>query len=945
MNLLDIRTLMVSHVATDMISALVIAILWWQNRRRLAGTGWWAVDFVCQATASLLIVLRGAIPDWLSIAGANTLVVAGTLAALVGLEHFAGKPGAHRLNLIYLVIFAGIHTYFTTIRPDLTARNLNISVGLLIMAGQCVWLVWRRVQPDQRRLMSNVGAVFGLLCLISLVRIIVTQVGPQPNNDFFKSGTLDALVLLAFQVTLISLVYSLVLMVNRRLLGDVQTQEEKFAAAFHSAPYAITLTRLADGRILEVNDGFMELTGYTRPDVLGHTTLDLHLWVREEDRTTVVNALARDRQVQGLEFPFRTKSGALLTGFFSAKVIPLNGEEWILSSISDITERKQAEEALAEKNRLFKLNAEIGEIINRAETLAVILRQCAEAVVGELDIALARFWLLNEREDVLELRASAGRYTHLDGPHSRIPVGQSKVGQIAATGAPHLTNMVRDDPAISDPAWAQREGIVAFAGYPLIVEARVVGVMALFAHHPLTDFSMNTLRTTADKIALGIVHKQAEEALRRQNTYLAALQATSLDLVSQLDLDTLLHKIVQRASDLLGATAGYLDLVEAQTGLLTPRVATGALTESLRHAAQPGEGVAGIVWQTGQALIVEDYDDWPGRVANFSRDVIHAVIGVPLVAAGRVTGVLGLAHDAAAQRTFEADAVELLSEFARLATLAIENARLFSAAQQELAERTRAEENLQRSAAELARSNKELEQFAYVASHDLQEPLRMVASFVGLLKERYQGQLDADADEFIGFAVDGAQRMQRLISDLLAYSRVGTRELTLRPTDSAEALDLALDNLQVAIAESQATVTHDPLPIVLADGGQLIQLFQNLIGNALKFRGSAPPIVHVSARETFEVSETSKVWEFSVRDNGIGIAAHDAERVFVIFERLHSRQEYPGTGIGLAVCKRIVERHGGRIWVASQPGQGSTFSFTLPGQKQQTSNSLPDKLT
>ena len=933
MNFLDIRTLMFSHLVTDAIGALVIALLWWQNRKRLAGTGWWVVDFACQATASLLIVLRGAIPDWLSMTGANTLVVVGTLAALVGLERFAGKPGAHRLNLIYLVVFAGIHTYFVTVRPDLVARNLNVSVGMLIICGQCAWLVWRRVEAAQRRLMSSVGAIFGLFCLISLVWIIVTLAAPPRDNDFFKSGAFDFFVLLAYQMLLILLAYGLVLMVNRRLLGEVQTQEEKFAAAFHSAPYAITLTRLADGRIQEVNDGFTEITGYTRPEVLGHTTLDLHLWVRDEDRTTVINALAQERQARGLELQFRKKSGALLTGVFSAKVIPLDGQPWILSSISDITERKQAEEALAEKNRLFKLNAEIGEIINRAETLAVILQQCAEAVVGELDTALARFWLLNEREDILELRASAGLYTHLDGPHSRIPVGQSKVGQIAATGAPLLTNMVSHDPAISDPGWAQREGIVAFAGYPLIVEARVVGVMALFARHPLADFSMNALRTTADKIALGIVHKQAEEALRRQNTYLAALQATSLDLVSQLDLDTLLRKIVQRASDLVGATASYLDLVDAETDRLIPRVATGALAESLRHAAQPGEGVAGIVWQTGQALIVEDYDDWPGRVANFSRDVIHAVVGVPLVSAGRVMGVLGLAYDAASQRTFGADAVELLSEFARLATLAIENARLFSAAQQELAERTRAEENLQRSAAELARSNKELEQFAYIASHDLQEPLRMVSSFLGLLKERYVGQLDADADEFIGFAVDGAQRMQRLISDLLAYSRVGTRELTLRPTDSAEALDFALDNLQVAIAESQATVTHDPLPTVLADGGQLIQLFQNLLGNALKFRGDKPPVVHVSARETFEVSETAKVWEFSVRDNGIGIAAHDAERVFVIFERLHSRQEYPGTGIGLAVCKRIVERHGGRIWVASQPGQGCTFSFTLPASE------------
>ena len=248
----------------------------------------------------------------------------------------------------------------------------------------------------------------------------------------------------------------------------------------------------------------------------------------------------------------------------------------------------------------------------------------------------------------------------------------------------------------------------------------------------------------------------------------------------------------------------------------------------------------------------------------------------------------------------------------------------------DITERKRAEEILAQSARELTRSNAELEGFAYAASHDLQEPLRMVASFVGLLKERYQGQLDRDADEFIAFAMDGAKRMQRLIDDLLEYSRVATRGQPPAPTDAAAALDEALWNLTLAIEEAGATVTHDPLPTVLADPIQLMQLFQNLVGNALKFRGSEPPRVHVSARATFEVSETSKVWVFAVRDNGIGIAPENFERIFGVFQRLHSQTEYPGSGIGLAVCQKIVARHGGRIWVASQPGAGATFYFTLP---------------
>jgi len=243
---------------------------------------------------------------------------------------------------------------------------------------------------------------------------------------------------------------------------------------------------------------------------------------------------------------------------------------------------------------------------------------------------------------------------------------------------------------------------------------------------------------------------------------------------------------------------------------------------------------------------------------------------------------------------------------------------------QDITERKRAEEAIKRYAADLKRSNEELQQFAYVASHDLQEPLRAVASFTQLLSERYKGKLDKDADEFIAFAVGGANRMQTLINDLLSYSRLETRGKPPEPTDSHDALGQALANLGTAIRESGALVTNDDLPKVLADEGQLVQLFQNLIGNAVKFRGKEPPRVHVSA-----VSKGNE-WLFSVRDNGIGIAKDYHERIFSIFQRLHSREEYPGTGIGLALCKRIVERQGGTIRVESEPGSGSTFFFTLP---------------
>lgn len=241
----------------------------------------------------------------------------------------------------------------------------------------------------------------------------------------------------------------------------------------------------------------------------------------------------------------------------------------------------------------------------------------------------------------------------------------------------------------------------------------------------------------------------------------------------------------------------------------------------------------------------------------------------------------------------------------------------------DITERKKIEAEMKQSIDDLARSNKELEQFAYVASHDLQEPLRMVSSYVQLLARRYQGKLDSDADEFIAFAVDGAGRMKVLINDLLAFSRVGTRGGELVPIMLEDVLNRVIRTLQLAIDESKAVITHDSLPQVMADQGQMLQLFQNLIGNALKFRSDKPPEIHIGVRREKDQ------WLVYVRDNGIGIDAQFWERIFIIFQRLHTRDEYQGTGIGLAICRKIIERHGGRIWVESEVEKGSTFYFTL----------------
>jgi signal transduction histidine kinase len=293
------------------------------------------------------------------------------------------------------------------------------------------------------------------------------------------------------------------------------------------------------------------------------------------------------------------------------------------------------------------------------------------------------------------------------------------------------------------------------------------------------------------------------------------------------------------------------------------------------------------------------------------RRLVPWAIAIPVI----IGGVRLLGQDAGFYDTRMGAALYSLFCVSAFAAIVFWNARLLERA------------DLRRLAIEraLVRSNNDLEQFAYVASHDLQEPLRMVSNFTQLLGKRYRGKLDPDADEFIAFAVDGANRMHTLIQDLLEYSRVGRKGDRFAAVDTNESLAAAKANLEAAIRGSGARVTAETLPTVRGDRGQLIRLFQNLIDNAIKFRSRETPCIHVSASPP----ERGSGWVFSVRDNGIGIDPQYAERIFVIFQRLHTRAEYPGTGIGLAICKKIVERHEGRIWLESELGKGSVFYFTL----------------
>ena len=339
--------------------------------------------------------------------------------------------------------------------------------------------------------------------------------------------------------------------------------------------------------------------------------------------------------------------------------------------------------------------------------------------------------------------------------------------------------------------------------------------------------------------------------------------------------------------------------------------------------AQTPEEFTSLVRKNSYDVILADYKlpNWNGME---SVEILRREgLDVPVMV---VSGALG-----------ELKAVECIKQGAADYVLKDQLTRLPESVRRAIREKKLREQN-KHGQDELARSNRDLEQFAYVASHDLQEPLRMVATYTQLLAERYKGKLDADADKYINYAVDGALRMQILVRDLLAFSRVGRQGTEFEPTDCNEVMETVLKNLQAALADSGARVIYEGLPTVTADGSQMVQVFQNLIANAMKFRGAEPPVIQITGEKK------NREWLFSVADNGIGIAPEHAEVVFAIFKRLHTRTEYPGSGIGLSICKKIVEHHGGRIWVESESGHGCTFHFTLPEKPSQSKSDTADEI-
>jgi len=740
---------------------------------------------------------------------------------------------------------------------------------------------------------------------------------------------------------------------NRRLFRVIATGKQEWEKTFDAIADLVTINAL-DHTVLRVNSAAARVFGGYQSS-LGRKFYELP----DDERFAAcciaacdISAIPRTATIQGRQY--------------DTSVYPIEEQgvpRGCVFVAKDVTARNLVEKSLREQRALTaKMTAEqfhiaeferdIGAILNTGESIRNVLKSCTNAMVKHLDAAFSCIWTMDGTKTMLELQASSGLYTHTDGPHGRLPiVSKAKISQIAYTGKPNLTNNIVGDPGITEQEWVIREGLVSFAGYPLIVEDRVLGVLGMFARRPLSEPVLGALEFVAGNIALGIERTHSAEALARYSGELTALNAASNTLMVTANLQEIYQEICNIVISVFDLKLCWLGLVETGTYVVRPVAYAGhedGYLSAIRVTWDDsplgnGPGGTAIKTRTTCQSTIDDPCNSPWSVEARQRGIL-ATLAVPLISA-RDTCVGVLIFNSGQADYFIADRVKLCQIFANQAAIAIENARLIEGLEETVLGRTRKIKDANR---ELRHLNQELElrrqeaeaanrtksDFLANMSHELRTPLNAIIGFSDLLVRGMAGPLAGDQKEYLGDVLTSGQHLLSLINDILDLSKVEAGKMEFEPAEF-ELADLVGSSLSLfrekALRHGIRLDTHQAAGAirVYGDERKIKQVVFNLVSNAMKF---TPDGGSVSVRTTEITGDGEDHVEISVTDTGIGMTLEEQQQLFQPFKQLghHLTKRHEGTGLGLALCKKFVEFHNGSITVESAPGQGSTFTVRLP---------------
>lgn len=764
--------------------------------------------------------------------------------------------------------------------------------------------------------------------------------------------------------------------IQERIVAEaaLQQSQEQFSKAFRLNPVASSISTLETGQILDVNISFLNLFGYSREEVIGRTSAELQLWVTPTDRDRLIQAV-QQQSVQ-LDAQFRTRSGEIRAGMSSFEKIELQGEACLFSIIYDVTEQRQAEAEQRQQIKLAALRADIATALTEGKSIQDMLNRCTIALHEHTNAAFARIWTLNQSEQVLILEASAGMYTHLNGNHSRIPVGQFKVGWIAQQRQPHLTNQVTTDPQISDHQWAEREGMVAFAGYPLTIKSRLLGVVAIFARYPLTEQTFKEMASIASAIAVGIDRKLKEEALRRTAEREQAAARVLQRMRETLELKTIFHATTEELRQAIGCDRTLIyqfnpewsgqvvaeSVSDRGKALIAVPSDSSALnqgaidqanctvkefngTEVLIQDTYLQENKGGLYRQkTNYCCVTDIYQQ--GFNACYLELLeslqARAYIIVPIFCGNQLWGLLAT-YQNTEPRHWQLAEIQMVSQISTQLGIAVEQAELLAQTQQQAKALKQAKK-----AADAA--NEAKSEFLANMSHELRTPLNAILGFTQLMQR--DSSLPVEHQRSVEIVNQSGEHLLGLINDVLEMSKIEAGQVTLNETecDIYRLLRNLEDMLQLKAQSKGLRLIFDCDPTVphwiRTDENKLRQVLINLLSNAIKFteRGSvslrvtAKPSENELLKTTNEFNAVplegsvfnSQLLFFEVEDTGFGIAADELGDLFKAFKQTRSgQQSQEGTGLGLRISQRFVQLMSGEITVCSEPSKGSCFSFYI----------------